>query len=485
MSDELATLDATAQADLIRTGKVGPLELVDAAIERIERTNGELNAVITPLFERARDRARRIERGDVPDGPFRGVPFLMKDLDVLTAGDPFHGGMKFLRDAGFVADHDSHLATRFAEAGFVTLGKTNTPELGLTVTTEPEAYGPSRNPWNTAHSTGGSSGGSAAAVAAGMVAVAHASDGGGSIRIPASECGLVGLKPSRGRVSAGPDYGEYWNGLVISHVLTRSVRDTAAILDCVCEPMPGDPYFAPPPSRPFADEVGTDPGRLHVGIMPRTPSELDDLHPECVAAVEETGRALEGLGHDVEIANPSALDEFFAAAHAFSTVVMSWTAAGLDEWGEIVGKPVRQGDVEAATWELAEGGRRLGAAEHIAAMKWISKYTRRMASWWADGFDLLITPTIAIPPPEIGYLTPSASNADQVAGKLLKVIPFTPGFNMTGQPAVSLPMHWSADGLPVGVQLVGAYAREDVLIRVSSQLEQARPWRDRRPSVHA
>jgi amidase len=481
VSGELASLDATAQAELIRSGEAKPLELVDAAIDRIERVNGSLNAVITPLFERARERAGK---GEIGDGPFRGVPFLVKDLDLSTAGDPYHCGMKFLRDAGHVADHDTYLAARFAAAGLVNLGKTNTPELGLNVTTEPAAYGPCRNPWDTARSSGGSSGGSAAAVAAGMVPVAHASDGGGSIRIPASECGLVGLKPSRGRISAGPDYGEYWNGLVTSHVVSRSLRDSAAILDCVCEPMPGDPYFLAKPARTFAGEIGTDPGRLRIGLMAVLPAGLGELHPQCRIAVERTGKALETLGHHVETAHPAALDEFFEAAGAFATVVNSWTAAALEEWGRTVGKPVGEDDVEPTTWQLAESGRSLAVPAYIEALKWISRYTRRMAAWWTEGFDLLVTPTIAIPPPEIGALT-AAGEGEDPAVNILNVIPYTPPFNMTGQPAISLPLHWTPEGLPVGVQLVAAYAREDLLLRVSAQLEQALPWHDRRPPVLA
>ncbi len=482
MSNDLSKLDATAQAELVRSGEASPLELVEAAIERIERVNGALNAVITPLFERARDRARS---GEIADGPFRGVPFLVKDLDLSTAGDPYHCGMKFLRDARYVAPHDSYLAASFARAGFVNLGKTNTPELGLNVTTEPEAYGPTRNPWNPAHSSGGSSGGSAAAVAAGMVPAAHASDGGGSIRIPASECGLVGLKPSRGRVSNGPDYGEYWNGLVISHVVSRSLRDSAAILDCVSDPIPGEPYYAPTPSRPFAEEVGADPGRLRIGLMPSMPEGLGALDPDCVAAVEKTGKALAELGHHVEIAHPAPLDEFFDASRAFSAVVNSWTAAALDEWGKIVGKPVDESGVEPVTWQLAESGRVCPANEYIDAIKWISRYTRRMASWWSDGFDLLVTPTIACPPPEIGALGASGGDDGASVQAVLKIIPYTPPFNMTGQPAMSLPLHWSAKGLPIGIQLVAAYAREDLLIRVAAQLEVALPWQDRQPSIHA
>jgi len=305
MTDDLAALDATAQADLVRRGQVSPCELVDAAIARIERVNPQINAVIIPRF----DAARREASAPLPDGPFRGVPFLLKDLDTFSANDPYHAGTRFLRDAKFVADHDSYLVQKFRAAGFVVVGKTNTPEFGLNVTTEPATYGASRNPWNTAHSTGGSSGGSAAAVAAGLVPAAHASDGGGSVRIPASECGLVGLKPSRGRVSLGPDYGEYWHGLVISHAVTRSVRDCAAILDAIAGPMSGDPYFAPPPTRSYASEAGTAPGRLRIGVLAHIPGSVAKLHSDCAAAVGNAATLLESLGHSVELAYPPALDD--------------------------------------------------------------------------------------------------------------------------------------------------------------------------------
>jgi len=482
MADDLSTLDATSQAELVRSGEVSPLELVDAAIDRIERTNGELNAVITPLFEQARERARN---GVLGGGPFRGVPFLMKDLDACTAGEPFHCGMRFLRDLRYVSDHDSYLAQKFAAAGFVSVGKSNTPELGLTVTTEPDAYGPTRNPWNTKHSSGGSSGGSAAAVAAGMVPMAHASDGGGSIRVPASECGLVGLKPSRGRVSLGPDYDEYWLGLVISHVVTRSVRDTAAILDAVCAPVAGDPYVAPAPVRPYASEVGAQAGKLRVGLMAAMPPDIGELHPDCAAAVDATGRALEGLGHTVEHDHPAPLDDFFGLMANFSNVVTSWVASSLDEWSEATGKTIEEGMVEPATWGLAEMGRALPAPEYVKTAKWIGAYTRRMAAWWEGGFDVLVTPTVAVPPPEIGYLRPAPEQGVDTTDRIFKMIPYTVPFNMTGQPAVSLPLHWNDAGLPIGVQLIAAYGREDVLIRVASQLEQVQPWSHRRPSVHA
>src|SRR3954468_17361051 len=263
MSDDLARLDATAQAELVRKGEVSPPELVDAAIEGIEASNGELNAVIHKLYDEGREAAS----GDLAEGPFRGVPFLLKHLGAAFAGQPLHMGMQYLKDADFRAPVDTYLAGRFRQAGFVTIGKTNTPELGILPTTEPKAYGPSRNPWDTTRSTGGSSGGSAAAVASGMVPVAHANDGGGAIRIPASECGLVGLKPTRQRISEGPVVGDNMSGLTVELVVSKSVRDTAAILDAISAPMPGEPYYAPAFARPLREEVGADPGRLRIGLL--------------------------------------------------------------------------------------------------------------------------------------------------------------------------------------------------------------------------
>jgi amidase len=481
MSDELAELDASAAAALVRAGDVSPRELVESAIARIEKLNGRLNAVITPLFESALAEAS----GELPDGPFRGVPFLLKDLDVMTAGQPFHCGMAYLKDAAYVPSHTSHLAEKFRQAGVVVLGKTNTPELGLQVTTEPAAYGPSRNPWNPEHSTGGSSGGSAAAVASGMVPFAHASDGGGSIRVPASECGLVGLKPSRGRISLGPEYGDYWHGLVTSHVVSRSVRDTAAMLDCVAGPMPGDPYVAPPPLRPYADEPTADPGRLRIGLMPGAPVGAPECSRECSAAVEATGKLLATLGHDVSLAHPAALDEHLQLVGDFSVIVASWTARALEHWSERVGRPVRERDVESGTWGIKIQADAISAAGYLAAVERLHAWSRRMAAWWAGGFDLLVTPTISLPPPRIGEITAAAGGDNAAGGKIFALISFTPQFNVTGQPALSLPLFWNDDGLPLGVQFVAASHREDLLLRVAGQLEQAQPWAARRPPLWA
>lgn len=479
MRDSFARLDATGQADLVRRGEVSPLELVDAAIARIESLNPSLNAVIHPSFERARERAR----GALPDGPFRGVPFLLKDLDVVCAGEPMHAGTKFLRDAHFVADHDSYLVEKFRAAGLINLGKTNTPEFGLNITTEPEAYGPTRNPWNLAHSTGGSSGGSAAAVAAGLVPMAHASDGGGSIRIPASECGLVGLKPSRGRISMGPDYGEYWAGFVTSHVVTRSVRDTASSLDSVAGSMPGDPYTAPPAARPFAAALGVDPGRLRIGVLRHVPNGSASVHADCIAAVDTAAKLLESCGHRVDEQFPVALAESEATSSGFSTLVCCWVAAGIAAWENVLGRKLGPDDVEPATWVSAEMGRNISAAAYIQTLHSLHAFTRRMAAWWADGYDILVTPTLTAPPPQIGELVPPRDNPLDGLARTMALMAFTPPFNITGQPAISLPLHWNPGGLPIGVQLVAAYGREDLLLGVAAQLEAAAPWAQRWPAL--
>lgn len=482
MKDQFADLDATAQAELVRQRQVSPLELVDAAIANIEALNPRLNAVITPLFDQARALAKS---GAIPDGPFRGVPFLLKDLGAACGGDPLYMGTRLLRDAHFIVPYDTYLGAKFKAAGFICLGKTNTPELGLITTTEPEAFGPSRNPWDLTRSTGGSSGGSAAAVAARMVAVAHANDGGGSIRIPASECGLVGLKPSRGRVSLGPDTGDAWHGFVIEHVVTHSVRDTAAVLDQIAGNMPGDPYAAPPQRGPFIQDAGAQPGRLRVGLMKRTPAGSAALHPDCVAAIEDAARLLQSLGHNVEESHPAAIDESQSIVAPFVSVIAGHTALLLDLLGTLVGRKITAEDVEPWTWFLAEQGFGLPATRYLAAIQGLQVLSRRLTQWWADGFDLLLVPTLASPPPRLGTLVVTRDGLAEGAQRLLEFSPFCAFFNISGQPAISLPLFWNSSNLPIGVQLVADFGREDLLIRVAAQLERARPWKDRRPPVCA
>lgn len=479
--DELASLDATGQADLIRTGQTTAVELVESAIERIEKLNIELNAVIHPLYDKARAATTSPE---LPEGPFRGVPMVIKDLGATTQGDPYHAGMHFLKELAWHEQDDSHVVRKFRAAGFVVVGKTNTPELGILPTTEPEAHGPTRNPWDPTRSTGGSSGGSAAAVASGMVPIAHANDGGGSIRIPASECGLFGLKPSRGRVSAGPE-GGVSGFLAIDHVVTRSVRDSAAVLDLISGWMPGDLYVAPPPARPFAEELGADPGRLRIGVLTRAPGGIGDIHADCRRAVEEAASLLQDLGHIVEDDAPIGLDDPDLVGQ-FLTLWTVGQAYQLDHWSRKANRRISRHDVEALTWALAEMGRAYTAVDLMRTQEILLRVATRVALWFSDsGFDLLLTPTLAEPPPPLGEFDPTPGDPLRPIFRAAAITPFTPMFNTTGQPAMSVPLHWSDDDLPIGVQFAAAYGREDVLLRLASQLEEARPWRHRRPGIHA
>ncbi len=478
LGHEVAGLDATAQAELVRRGEVAAGELVEAAIERIERLDPRLNAVIHKLYERA----RRDAAGQLPDGPFRGVPFLLKDLGSGNAeGEPHHCGTRFLRDAGWKAPGSSHLVERFRAAGLVDVGRTNVPELGAWTTTESDAYGPTRNPWNPAHSSGGSSGGSAAAVAAGMVPAAHASDGGGSIRVPASACGLVGLKPSRGRVTLGPQIAESWAGMVVEFAVTRSVRDCAALLDCVAGAAPGDPYAAAPSRRPYAEEVGADPGALRVALLTASPNA--SIHPDCVEAAEVAARALGELGHGVD---PVAQIDFGAAedVERIIDVIAAGQARDVERWSQTLGRELGAADLDCDNWAVTERGQQLSATDYLAGVEALHAATRAAATWWeAQGIDLLLTPTLPAPPAPIGTLVADPAHPMEGFDRSGAFTAFTIPFNVTGQPAISLPLHWNADGLPIGVQLVARAGREDLLLAVAAQLESARPWSQRRPAV--
>jgi amidase len=470
---ETTWLDATAQADLVRRGEVSPLNLVEAAIERIEAVNPQLDAVIRTRFEQARAEAAAA----LPDGPFRGVPMLFKDLGCFVAGEATAFGLGPLRELAWPVT--SYLAEQFLAAGFVPLGRTNVPEFGTTVTTEPRSFPPARNPWHPGHSTGGSSGGSSAAVASGMVPVAHANDGGGSIRIPASECGLVGLKPTRGRVSQGPLVGEAWAGGVIDGAVTRTVRDAAGVLDVISARMPGEPYYAPPLRRPLTQEAGADPGRLRIGVLARPAGDeyLDD--PQCRAAVVGAGRLLESLGHHVEESAPAGMFDQEFVRH-FVTIIGADTETTFRAFEMALGREIADSEIEPRNVAYRQAGRALSAVAYLQSREWLGMWARGMAHWWTE-YDLLVTPTLGAPPPELGWFT--AGGPEHEGGRITSFIPYTAQFNMTGQPAVSLPLHWTPGGLPVGVQLVAAYGREDILIQVASQLEQAAPWADRRPPV--
>lgn len=484
--------DATSLAELVRRREVTPRELVDAALARIDSVNPKVNAVV----HRFDERARRDAEGALPEGPFRGVPFLVKDLDGELAGAPLTMGSRALR--GHVAPRDSELFARFRRSGVVFVGKTNTPELGLLAVTEPELFGPTRNPHHLGHVPGGSSGGSAAAVAAGIVPVAHGGDGGGSIRIPASCCGLFGLKPTRGRMPLGPEVTEGWCGFVVPHVISRTVRDSAAFLDATHGADPGAPYVAASPERPFADEVGRDPGRLRVAFTTR--SMLGDgTDPLCKQACEDTAGQLSSMGHDVvEAQLPIDAHELRLA---YLVVVAACTAEAVDATRTLTGKPPSPELFEPPTWLLWQVGHALSAAEFEHARSVIGRASRAVGAFF-ERFDVLLSPTLAHPPARIGELAlkpheriglaalrRAAPRAvlrrvlEDLAGRSFEKTPNTMLFNMTGQPAASLPLHRSPAGLPIGVQLAARLGEEALLLRLAGQLEQASPWADRLPTL--
>lgn len=471
----VSDLDATACAELVRTGQATPRELVELAIARIEKFDPELGAVTIPLFDRARADAE-----DPPPGPFRGVPILIKDLCATVGGALHTGGVLPLKDAGHRVAADSHLVAQLRRAGFIIVGKTNTSELGILPSAEPLAWPPSRNPYDLTRSTGGSSGGSACATAAGLVPIAHGNDGGGSIRIPAACCGLFGLKPSRGRISFAPHVGDVNGGLVNEHVVTRSVRDSAAVLDVLAGIVPGDPYAAPTPLRPYTAELATPTGRLRIGFDTRRVAldgRVVDVHPACVAAVQHTIALLESLGHHVEPAFPVALRDPEWTPR-FLTLWACGVTTELDECSRDLGRPIAAHEVEPLTWALAELGRLISGPAYAAAWRWIQHNTRESAKFW-DAYDLLLTPTLAEPPLPLGSFASTSDDPLAAIFRAADFTPFTPPFNATGQPACSLPLYHDAAGLPIGVQLVAAYGREDLLLRVSAQLEAAQPFEHR------
>jgi amidase len=465
--------DATSQAQAVRNGELSARELVQAAIDRSQTRNPAINAVIRTRFDQALTEADQID----PSAPFAGVPIVLKDLTLGIAGEPLYMGTRGLLAADYRAPADSYTYLSLRKAGFVAIGRTNTPEFGTTITTEPLSYGPTRNPWNTDHSTGGSSGGSAAAVAAGIVAIGHANDGGGSIRIPASECGLVGLKPTRGRVSHGPTMAEGWMGSTTCGAVTRSVRDAAAVLWAMQGARPGDPYGVAAPVRPYLHDVGADPGSLRIGVF-TGPQAGQSVASDCVDAVRHAAGLLTVLGHRLTDDVPAALlDETFG--DKFVTMMVGNVANDVIALEAATGRTFGENDLEPENLFYAMLGRGLNATGYLEAVTWLQTYQRRMSTWWQPvqdggfGFDLLLTPTIGTTPPRIGWIgDPSADPGVRVR----QVMQFTAQFNVTGQPAISLPLHISADGLPVGIQLVAAFGREDVLIQVASQIEAAAPW---------
>jgi len=463
--------DGIGLAELVKTRQVSAQELLEAAIERVDLRNPASNAVVYRMY----DQAQAAVAAGLPSGPFTGVPYLLKDLGVLYAGTVTSSGSSAFRN--FVADHDSEMVVRLKRSGLVIFGKTHSPEFGLSTSSESRLFGVTRNPWNPEYSAGGSSGGSASAIAAGMLPMAHATDGGGSIRIPASCCGLFGLKPTRARTSMGPDFGERWSGLGCAHAITRSVRDSAALLDATSGPDVGDPYWAPPPSRPYLLEVGFPPPRLRIAVATKAWNG-HAVDPECVAAVNATAKLCESLRHYVEEAWP-AVDEA-ARGKAVGVIVTSQTRASLQRAAAVLGRQATAEDVETITWGYAEYARQFSGTDYAAAIDVLHRTGRDVGRFFLR-YDVLLTPTMCTPPHKLGVISLMRTDSDAFHKDLFGDIAFTSPFNTTGNPAMSVPLHWSAAGLPVGVQFVGRFGDEATLFRLAAQLEAARPWADRRP----
>jgi Asp-tRNA(Asn)/Glu-tRNA(Gln) amidotransferase A subunit family amidase len=466
---EYETFDAVGLAELVRRKELSAAEIAEAAIERIDRRDSSLNAVICRFYDDPRWRLP-ISPGDAP---LAGVPYLFKDLGVHCAGFPTTSASRYLK--GFIASRDSTLVERCRAAGMTILGKTNTCEFGLCAATEPVFTGTTFNPWSRERSAGGSSGGSAVAVAAGMVPAAAANDGGGSIRIPAANCGLFGLKPTRARTPVGPDIGEVWSGLTTYHAITRTVRDSAALLDATAGPAAGDPYWAPPPSRPFAAEVETDPGRLRIAITTRAPGGYP-VHADCRGAVAIAARLCESLGHVVEEAAPD-FDLAGLKAH-FRTLWGVNLASNLEQYRRAGLPAPGPADLETITKLVAEEGRQKSGCDYLQAVRAFHRVGRDFAAFFQT-YDVLITPTMTQPPWPLGTVDMMENDLDRFTEVLFSLQAFTPQFNVTGQPAASIPLHWNREGLPIGVQVATRFGDEATLLRLCGQLERAAPWIDR------
>ena len=489
MKDEWVACDAITLGELIRKGEIRPTELLEIVIDRIERVNPKLNAVIHKLYDQARKTAAewdaRVRAGAGKDALFAGVPFLLKDLIAETKGAPFHEGCRAV--TGYVSKLDTELVTRQKKGGLIIAAKTNTPEFGLVPTTEPALYGPTLNPWNTALTPGGSSGGSAAAVAAGVVPMAHGNDAGGSIRIPASCCGLFGLKPTRARNPLGPIFGDGITGLVHEHAVTRTVRDSAGLLDITSGPTPGDPYWAPPKARPFLEETGRDPGRLRIGLLKAVPEGWHNvyrIHPDCEKAARDAASLCESLGHIVEEIPPEKL-RWPGIAAKFSTMISCYVGHAIVYWERELGRKINQEEVEPLTWASSQAGLKTSGVKYLAIVEEIQRFSRMVARLYDDGpYDLLLTPTLAIPPPPLGSFQSTPDDPTKLMRVINDFVVFTRVQNMTGQPAMSVPLYWNDENIPIGVQFAGRFGDEATLFRLAFQLEKARPWADRKPRVH-
>ncbi|MEY4250446.1 MAG: hypothetical protein RJA87_2079 [Pseudomonadota bacterium] len=471
--DDYSDYDGLGLADLVARKDVSPAELVEAAIERVERHNPSLNAVVYKGYEDARKAAQ----GPLPDGPFKGVPFLIKDLGMPVAGWRRSSGSRFAQH--MVDQEDGGLTRRYREAGVIPLGKTNTPEYGITGTTEGALLGPCRNPWNPAHISGGSSGGSASAVAAGIVPMAHASDGLGSIRIPAACCGLVGLKVTRDRNLNLPDGTDYAIGFVVDHVVTRTVRDSAAMLDATGKPEIGDPYPAPPKARPYMKEIEQSPGRLRIAWSSETASGRP-IDPEIQAALERTADLLKGLGHEV-VEQGMGID-YRALYTARGPVSGANFAAMMGRLIDEIGREPEPHELEPLTWAALKGGRKVTGEQALRGMQELRMLNRQTLAFFND-WDIYLSPVLGTPVPEVGFIDPVALEPRELNRRQGQVFPFTPPFNFTGQPSLSLPLEMSANGLPVGMMFTARYADEATLFRLAAQLEKEAPWQPRKPQI--
>jgi amidase len=465
--------DGCGLADLVRRREIKAAELLEAVIERIEALNPKVNAVVTKMY----DRARAAIAAGLPGGPFMGVPYFLKDLHLLYAGVPTTYGSRFFAD--FVPDHDSTMTVRLKQAGLVICAKTNTPEFGQATSTEPVLFGPTRNPWNLNFSSGGSSGGAAAAVASGMVPMAHATDGGGSIRVPASCCGLFGLKPTRARTPYGPDFGEGWSGASVGHAVTRSVRDSAALLDITAGPDVGDPYWAPPPARPFVEEVGLDPGKLRIALCTVSFNGML-VDRDCIDAANDAAKLCQSLGHSVEEAQPQVNGKELKAAQRL--IVISNIRATLDARAQACGRSWTEENVERMTYLSAKEADSVHGADYARSVQAVHRAGRLVGRFF-EKYDLLLTPTMACPPLPLGQPDMMTTDVDAFRLPLMRTIGFTALFNASGNPAMTVPLYWNQAGLPIGVQFAGRFGDEATLLRLAAQLEKARPWAERRPPL--
>jgi amidase len=503
-----AFTDATALAELVHRGEVSPLELAEEAIARIEKLNPELNAITIPLYDKARREAAAVST----EAPFAGVPYVIKDLTLESEGDPCTASIRGVKESGYRSARDSWFVERMRDAGFVLIGRANTPEMGIYETTEPEAWGPSANPWDVARASGASSGGSAAAVGSGMVPVAHGNDGAGSVRMPASLCGVVGLKPTRGRISVGPEIleSDLVAGDAHEGLMAHSVRDIAAVLDVVSGHRPGDGYAAPTPVPSFAKALHTDPGRLRIGVLTHDPKGEVSVPEVCVTAARRAADALADAGHDVRDGYPAGLHDGNLPGD-FLPVVAVAIMRELERFGRLIGRPITEADVEPYTWAVATAGKGVTGAEYAAGIDSLRRHARDIEMWWEEGWDILLSPTSATSrPPLLGR--PRVTEPEQLAAitalfaghppeweerlpeggsvvlpdgddDQLGLLTFTASFNVSGQPAITLPVHQSDEGFPIGVQLVAAYGRDDTLFQIATQVEAALPWADRRPPI--